>query len=363
METKTTHPQPATSPKVIDRAYYLDLAKQGTRLPISAHMTLHQRPDPKAARYDGQALGEVIIETAQNLQMPLAFPLMDLQTEKEWLLGQLEVAPEAIDTYHFEEALDAAQEAALSSIVSAPATPRMQATLGAIAHVRAHSDLVAVGMCIGPFSLATKLLEDPITAAYQVSLDPTDEDAELLLKILDIGSKAICRWVEMQIEAGAQAICVCEPAYNTVYISPNEIERNPDILNKLALDPNRAIKEKMQCNGVEMILHDCGELNEAIIRSFAELDPAILSLGSPCDLPNVAHLVDKNTVIMGNLPSKKFYSDKEITAEEVMHQGRELLKAMEATGHPFILGTECDVLCVEGCEATILKKVEAVSKA
>lgn len=345
------------------RAFYLELAKRGTRLPISAHITLHQRPDPEASRYNGKDLGEVIIETARTLDMPLAFPLMDLQTEKEWMLGQLDVAADKMDTYHFHDELSAEQAVALGAIVDAAPTKRMRATLDAIKHVREHSDLVAVGMCIGPFSLATKLLDDPITAAYQVGLDPEDEDALLLLQILDIGAKAIRRWVEMQIEAGAQAICVCEPAYNTVYISPHEIERNPAILQQLVIEPNLQIKQLMESQGVELIFHDCGELNEAIIRSFAQLDPAILSLGSPCDLPTVAPLIGKNTVIMGNLPSKKFYSDKEITVEQVIQQGRFLLSAMERTGHPFILGTECDVLCVEGCTETIHKKVIAVTQA
>jgi hypothetical protein len=32
---------------------------------------------------------------------------------------------------------------------------------------------------------------------------------------------------------------------------------------------------------------------------------------------------------------------------------------MKATGHPFILGSECDVLSVEGCEKAIRTKVAA----
>jgi uroporphyrinogen-III decarboxylase len=167
----------------------------------------------------------------------------------------------------------------------------------------------------------------------------------------------------LQIAAGAQAICVCEPAYNTVYISPREMERDPAILQKLVIGPNLRIKDVMQRRGLELIFHDCGELNEAIIRSMAQLDPAILSLGSPCDLPSIAALIPQRTVIMGNLPSKKFYPDQGITVNQVRQQGRLLQDAMETTGHPFNLGTECDVLCVEGCRETIHRKVIAVTQA
>lgn len=353
---------PVAANAVLDRGYFLELARRGVRLPISAHITLHQRPDPEAARYDGRELGEVIIETARTLGMPLAFPLMDLKTEKEWLLGQIGVPEAEMDTYHFEEMPEGGSLAKFQRIAEAESTRRMQATLEAITHVRQHSELVAVGMCIGPFSLATKLLKDPITAAFQLGIDPEDEDAELLVRVLEIGTEAICSWVERQVKAGAQAVCVCEPAYNTVYVSPKQMERDESILERLVIGPNRRIREVLRDNGAELIFHDCGELNEPILRSIAQLDPAILSLGSPCDLPRITHLIGKNTVLMGNLPSKKFYSDNEITEEEVVSQGRELLEAMGKTTHPFILGTECDVLCVAGCTETIRRKVMAVTR-
>jgi hypothetical protein len=37
----------------------------------------------------------------------------------------------------------------------------------------------------------------------------------------------------------------------------------------------------------------------------------------------------------------------------------DLLRKMRETGHPFILGSECDVLSVPGAEAVIRGKVDA----
>ena len=70
-------------------------------------------------------------------------------------------------------------------------------------------------------------------------------------------------------------------------------------------------------------------------------------------------MVPKTTVLYGNLPSKKFFSDNEITREEVIRQANELADKMRQAGHPFILGTECDVLSVKGCHDVILDKVNA----
>lgn len=329
-------------------------------MPIAADMVLHEREDPKACRYSGECLGKVIIEAAERFKMPLAFPLMDLRTEKEWVLSQLEVPLEKIDAFHFDDDLDEAALEKLAQLASAAPTKRMQATLGALRYVAANSDRVPVGMCIGPFSLMTKLLADPITATYQVGLDPEDEESELVLKLMEAATMAIIQWIRLQAEAGAKAVCLCEPAYNVVYISPRQIEQDASILDTLVLNFNRRIKEVMNELGLDLVFHDCGELNEAIIRSFNELDPSILSLGSPCKLPEIAHLISPNTVIMGNLPSKKFYTDAEMTVDMVTTESRKLLAAMRATGHPFILASECDVLCVPGCEEIIMRKVLAL---
>ena len=64
-------------------------------------------------------------------------------------------------------------------------------------------------------------------------------------------------------------------------------------------------------------------------------------------------------MLFGNLPSKHFYSDALITRQEVERLACDLLRRMKEADHPFILGSECDVLSVPGHEATIREKTEA----
>jgi len=78
------------------------------------------------------------------------------------------------------------------------------------------------------------------------------------------------------------------------------------------------------------------------------------------DLPSVAPLVSGRTVLFGNLPTKKFYSDAEMPLEKVTRMAEDLANRMRATGHPFILGNECDVLHVDAAHATIARKVNAM---
>ncbi|MGF1452328.1 MAG: uroporphyrinogen decarboxylase family protein [Opitutales bacterium] len=345
----------------MDRSFYLDLATRDLRFPIGADMVLHEREDPEACRLNGECLGQAILEAAQRFRMPLAFPLMDLRIEKEWMLTALGIPPSEMDKFHFDDAISDRQREILERVTETPETPRMRASAEALSYVRDHGgDIIPVGMSIGPFSLMTKFLSDPITAVYQVGLDPEDEDAEKVTGLLEIATKVILSWIDLQVRAGAKAVCVCEPAYNTVYLSPKQLDENPELAHELVLKHNLALKRNLEANGADMILHDCGELNETMLRSFNTLDPPLLSLGSPCDLPEVVPFLKKDIVVMGNLPSKKFYTDSEMTEAQVTLTSQELLNQMRATGHPFILGTECDVLCVTGCEEKIMRKVMAL---
>lgn len=75
----------------------------------------------------------------------------------------------------------------------------------------------------------------------------------------------------------------------------------------------------------------------------------------------LAALVPKSTVLYGNLPTKNFMPTQ-LTVAEVERLSRNLLEKMEEAGHPFILGSECDVLSVPGSEREILAKVDAFIK-
>jgi hypothetical protein len=85
-----------------------------------------------------------------------------------------------------------------------------------------------------------------------------------------------------------------------------------------------------------------------------------MSLGSSRRLWEDAALIPKNTVIFGNLPSKQFYSDDLITVEQVIELGSMLVEKMSAVEHPFILGSECDLLSVRGCQEIMMSKADAI---
>ncbi len=339
----------------MERDLYLHWAAQGLRLPIGTHLVLHEESNPDDILADGPRLGALVEKAAQRFRSPLALPLMDLTLEKAALLASCGLAESDSEPYHFTNPI--------SELPKITLTPRMRAVCEGIRWIAQETILLPVGMAIGPFSLTTKLVSDPITPVFLAGRGATPkEDPEVMLleNMLALATEAVCQYIEQQILAGAKAVIVCEPAANQVYFSPNQLAKSLAVFDRLVMEPNRRIRELLRAHGVDLIFHNCGELVDDMVRRFATLDPAILSLGSSRRLWEDAALVPRTTVLYGNLPTKRFYSDALICLEDVERVARELLQRMRVAQHPFILGSECDVLSVPGHEATMMAKVDAM---
>jgi uroporphyrinogen-III decarboxylase len=346
----------------MERAFYLELAASGLRMPIAADLVLHEQADPEAILLDGARLGCVLELTARRYGSPLALPHMDLELEKAALLGRLGVPEAEMPSFHFTSVPTEAR-AVLQAQRGMPFPPRLRAHLDSIRYIATQTDLVPVGMAIGPFSLMTKLVADPITPIALAGMGMTaaeDADIALVEEVLELSVRMVLTTIAAQVQAGARAIFLAEPAANRVYLSPNQIADGADIFERYVMAYNRQIRAYLGEQDVDLYFHCCGELTDEMVRQFGTLDPAILSLGSSRVLWEDAPLLPKDVVLYGNLPSKQFYSDGLITAGDVARRGETLVRKMRDAGHPFILGTECDVLSVPGCEEPIRQKVAAL---
>ena len=121
-------------------------------MPIGADLILHENPDPEAIMLDGSRLGAVVEQAARRYRTPLAFPLMDLRLEKADLLDGFGIPGEEADSFAFSE-----PPGQVALVVDRPFAKRNQAHIDAVRHIATRTDLLPVGMAIGPFSLTTKL--------------------------------------------------------------------------------------------------------------------------------------------------------------------------------------------------------------
>jgi hypothetical protein len=353
-----------TRPRRLAADHFRALAAAGLRTPIGTDLVLHERPDPEAVRLDGRRLAGVVREAAERYRTPLAIPLMDLRLEKADVMHL--VRPDAADpdTFHFDAPPSDADLGRAREGETAAFLPAHRAHLDAIAEVAARPGPTPLGMAIGPFSLVTKLLADPIAAVALAGRGAPAVDEPLVALAesgLALAELAVHRSLRAQLEAGAAAVIVCEPAASALFVSPRQIARGSPVFDRFVLEPLRRAKAVLDEGGADLVLHDCGELTAAMVEALASrVRPAVLSLGSSRRLWEDAPLVPPDVVLFGNLPTKHFYSDETLTLEAVRAMTRDLVARMRETAHPFILGSECDVLHVPGAGETIRRKVEAM---
>ena len=346
----------------MSRGYYLELARRGLRMPIGTDLVLHEHADAEAILLDGARLGQVYVDAARRYHTPLALALMDLRVEKDLLCARLGVPEAEADAWQLAQAPEAALLAQFTGHAQGPTTRRMQANCEALAHVKKQSDLLPLGMVIGPFSLLTKLLRDPITPVFMAGSGSSAADEPEVACVeaaLELATRVCVESVRLQAAAGAAGMIVAEPAASAAYFSPNQLAAGSDTFERYALAPNRRLRDAIEGAGMDYLFHCCGELVPEMVQGFGALRPVVLSLGSSRQLWQDAGLVPADTVLYGNLPSKRFIA-AELSAPQVRGMADELVARMQATGHPFILGSECDVLHVHGYEAALHAKVGAM---
>jgi hypothetical protein len=353
----------ATRTRRLAPDHFRTLAARGLRTPIGTDLVLHERPDPEAVRLDARRLADVVREAAERYRTSLALPIMDLRVEKADLLHRLR-PDTAADTFHFEAPPSDADLDRARETDGAPLRALHQAQCDAIAGVAAHPGLTPVGIAIGPFSLLTKLLSDPI-AAVALAGSGVSPAEEPLVAIAErsrlLAELAVHRSLRAQAGAGAAAVIVCEPAASALFVSPRQMANGSRVFERFVLEPLIRLKALLDDHGVDLFLHDCGEPTTSMVEALASrVRPAVLSLGSSRRLWEDAAVVPPDVVLFGNLPTKHFYSDETLPLEAVRGRTRELVARMRGTGHPFILGSECDVLHVPEAAETIRRKVEAM---
>ena len=344
----------------MDKSFYLDLAREGRPLPLITHLVLHEKEDPESILLDGERLAAVILEAAERLNNPMALPVMDLTLEKDILLQTIGVPADATAAFHFDSVPDPELCAKVTADMDVTTHPRIRANCQALSTLRDGGKVVPVGMSIGPFSLLTKLVKDPIGAIFTAGggvAPEDDKEVALIHAVLGLAETVVEANCAAQIKAGARAIFLCEPAANKVYFSPRQIRKGSTVYDEFVTEPNLRLKRLLDDNNVDLLFHDCGELIPEMVSSFGKLNPKLMSFGSSVKLWEVEQYIEKDVVIFGNLPTRKFYSNEEVPLEAIDGLVGEIAQKLGSTGHPFIVASECDVLSMPGYESTIMAKV------
>ena len=252
--------------------HFRALAASRLRTPIGTDLVLHERQDPEAIVLDGRRLAGVVAEAAERYRTTLAIPLMDLRLEKADLVQLLRPEVTAPDAFHLDAPPTEAELDRARAGNGAPFLPRHRAHLDALAEIAARPGLTPLGMVIGPFSLSTKLLADPIAAVALAGRGGSEEEEPLVAlagRALLLAELSVRRSVQAQLDAGAAAVIVCEPAANALFVSPRQMAAGSLVFDRFVVEPLVRLREVLDRAGADLVLHDCGETTTAMVAALA----------------------------------------------------------------------------------------------
>lgn len=178
------------------------------------------------------------------------------------------------------------------------------------------------GICIGPL---TEFCNARTTEEAMVDLL---SDEEAACKAMDIFFENGLRFIEAQLEAGADGIQIVEPCCSLI---------SPELYVRLMLPYHKRMVERIQKTGGFARLHICGDTNRLIPYTLST-GTHILDVDSAVNMAEAATQLDTHQVLCGNLdPAADLLGGR---PEDFREKVR---RVYEDTGNRTILAAGCDV--------------------
>jgi uroporphyrinogen decarboxylase len=260
---------------------------------------------------------------AQRYDMLAAVTLMDLSVEAEAFGSPVRFSDDEVPT--ITAAILTEDDDPDSLLVPEVGTGRTGECIRAVRLAKqAITDRPIFAGCIGPFSLAGRLLDmsEIMVMCYT--------EPELVHAVLDKVARFIAAYAKELRAAGADGLIMAEPAAGLLSPALNEEFSTPYV---------REVFAQLRRDDFALIYHNCGKtipLIESILSNGADA----YHFGNAIDLAEMLRLVPANIPVFGNLsPAEQFRMG---TPESVREATLALLE--RCAGHDnFVVSSGCDI--------------------
>jgi uroporphyrinogen decarboxylase len=259
----------------------------------------------------------------QRYQTPFVLSAMDLSAEAEAFGCTIHLSETEIPsvTGRLVTSLDQAQRLA----VPRPGDKRTAVHLEAVRRLRALPDRPLVfGGCIGPFSLAARLV------GVSEAMELTVTDPELMHTAVEKSAAFLTEYIKAFRSSGADGVLMAEPAAGL--LSPRSLATYSSAYIK-------QIGAAVADGHFALILHNCAA---KLLHLPAVLETGLKTFhfGAPMDLPAALKQVPADVVLCGNLDPAGVFC--QLSPDEMKNRVATLLGA--TAGHRnHVLSSGCDV--------------------
>jgi uroporphyrinogen decarboxylase len=306
----------------IEQIVYTERKKALPILSFPAVQYLYVTVRELVADSNHQAIGMRLI--ADNFDMPAALSFMDLSVEAEAFGAYTVFKADEIPTIIGK--LIATEEDAEALKVPEVGAGRTGENVETIRKAqKLITDRPVIAQCIGPFSLAGRLLNvnDIMLQCY--------EHPEMVHKVLKKAAEFITAYAGALKKIGADGIIMAEPLAGLL---------SPQLIEEFSTQYVREIVGTLQDKHFIVIYHNCGSAVPHLISSIMDTGCFAFHFGDSVDMLSMLEKVPRNYLVMGNVSPARVFNKG--TTEQVR---LETLKLLNKCGryNNFVISSGCDI--------------------
>jgi uroporphyrinogen decarboxylase len=272
---------------------------------------------------DPQVQFEAVAALHERYQIPFVLSAMDLSAEAEAFGGTLHVSDNEIPCVTGRLVTNLEQAAKLR--VPEPGDGRTGVYLEAVRRLKKlPARPLVLGGCIGPFSLASRLV------GVSEALELTLSEPELMEAVLEKSAEFLSAYARAFREAGADGLIMAEPAAGLLSPRGTSVHSSGYI---------KRIAAAADGGEFALILHNCAA---RLLHLPAILETGLSSFhfGAPMDLPAALGKVAPEVVLCGNLDPTGVFC--QLGPAEVRERTLGLL-SQTAAHRNYVISSGCDV--------------------
>jgi uroporphyrinogen decarboxylase len=277
----------------------------------------------RQAVHDPQVQFEAVAALHARYQTPIVLSAMDLSTEAEAFGCTLHMSENEIPSVTGRLLTSMEQAAKLQ--VPQPGDRRTAVYLETVRKLKKlPSRPMVLGGCIGPFSLAARLVG--VSEALELTLSEPD----LMAAVLDKSTAFLRIYAKAFKEASADGLIMAEPAAGL--LSPRGVSTHSSRYIK-------SIAAEVSDGAFALILHNCAA-RVLHLPAILETGLTTFHFGAPMDLAAALNKVPPEVVLCGNLdPSRVFC---QLAPADLSARAAALL-SQTASHRNYVLSSGCDV--------------------
>jgi len=258
-------------------------------------------------------------------------PVKHLGVDAAILFSDILVIPEALRVgLHFDDGIGPIIDRPLQTAADIDALPKpdikeaLQYVAQAIRLLRPQLKVPLIGFCGAPFTVASYMIEGKSSKDLRTTKQWMMKDPKSFHTLLEKISRLTIDYLEMQIEAGVQAVQIFDSWANVL---------SHGQFREFSLTYFKMILEGIKSKNVPAILFCRG--SSVFASQLAEIQPSAISVDWNADLMQMRKVIPRNIALQGNLDPDVLYAPYDLIKRET----KALLKGMKGEpGYIFNLG-------------------------